>query len=99
MNVTVNYTGRLLNGEVFDSNVDSTFGHMEPFKFTTGFRQVIEGWDIAVRAMKVGEKAKVYIPSMLAYGMQGSGSKIPPYSHLVFDIEVLSAEVFEPEQQ
>jgi FKBP-type peptidyl-prolyl cis-trans isomerase FkpA len=97
MQVTVNYTGSLLNGTVFDSNVDSTFEHVEPFKFAVGLRQVIEGWDIALKNMKVGEKAKIYIPSLLAYGMQGSGSKIPPYSHLMFDVEVLAAEELKPE--
>lgn len=97
MQVAVNYTGSLLNGKVFDSNLDSTFEHVEPFKFTVGFRQVIEGWDIAIRNMKVGEKAKVYIPSLLAYGMQGSAPIIPPYNHLVFDLEVLAAE--EPKQE
>lgn len=96
MQVTVNYTGSLLNGTVFDSNVDSTFEHMEPYKFTVGLRQVIEGWDIALKNMKVGEKASVFIPSILAYGMQGSGLIIPPYSHLKFDLEVLSAEISAP---
>jgi FKBP-type peptidyl-prolyl cis-trans isomerase FkpA len=98
MQVTVNYTGSLLNGKVFDSNVDSSFGHAEPFKFVVGMRQVIEGWDLAVKDMKVGEKARIFIPSHLAYGMQGSGPSIPPYSHLIFDIEVLKSEEYKPEE-
>lgn len=91
-NVTIYYTGKLTNGTVFDSNLDSTFGHPEPFKYSAGFRQVIEGWDVGVMNLKQGTKAKLFIPSMLAYGMQGQGPKLPPYSNLVFDIEVLSVQ-------
>lgn len=91
MNVSVNYTGSLLDGSVFDSNVDSTFGHTEPFKFTVGSKQVIEGWDLGIKKLNVGSKGKIFIPSMLGYGIQGSGPKLPPYSNLMFDIEVLAA--------
>ncbi len=91
MNVKVNYTGRLMNGAVFDSNLDTTFGHKEPFAFTVGARQVIPGWDIGVMKLKTGAKAKIFVPSMLGYGIQGSGPKLPPYSNLVFDIEILEA--------
>jgi FKBP-type peptidyl-prolyl cis-trans isomerase len=93
MEVTVNYTGSLLNGKVFDSNVDSLFEHSGPFKFVVGSRSVIEGWDIALLEMKVGEKAKIYIPSHLAYGINGSGPVIKPFSHLIFEIEVLNANL------
>lgn len=91
MEVSVKYTGTLLDGSVFDSNIDSSFGHMEPFKFKVGNRQVIEGWDLGIKKLNVGSKAKIYIPSMLGYGIQGSGPKLPPYSNLIFDIEVLEA--------
>jgi FKBP-type peptidyl-prolyl cis-trans isomerase len=93
MNVKVNYTGQLFNGTVFDSNQDSAFGHLEPFGFVAGARQVIEGWDIGVKKLKAGSKAKIFIPSMLGYGIQGSGPKLPPYSNLLFDIEVLEANL------
>jgi FKBP-type peptidyl-prolyl cis-trans isomerase FkpA len=93
MMVKVKYSGKLLDGTMFDSNLDSTFGHPEPFEFIVGGRQVIEGWDIGVKTLKVGSKAKIFIPSLLGYGMQGSPPKIPPYSNLVFEVEVLSAGV------
>ncbi len=91
MTVKMKYTGKLLDGTVFDSNIDTSFGHAEPFEFIAGMRQVIEGWDIGVKQLKVGSKAKIYIPSLLGYGMQGSAPKIPPYSNLMFEVEVLEA--------
>lgn len=83
--VTVHYTGKFLNGEKFDSSVDRG----EPFTFTLGARQVIPGWEVAVSKMHVGEKATVLIPSDFAYGERGNYG-IPPFSPLVFDIELLS---------
>lgn len=84
--VKVHYTGRFVNGEVFDSSVEGG----EPFTFTVGVGQVIPGWDATVSDMKVGDKVTVLIPSELAYG-DGSrtGGAMPPYSPLVFDIELL----------
>lgn len=95
MYVKVNYTGALKNGKVFDSNEDSAFNHVEPFEFQVGMRQVIEGWDIAVQQLKVGSKVKVYIPSMLGYGMQAQGERLPAFSDLVFNIEVLDVRAAE----
>ena len=89
MYVSVKYTGRLKNGEVFDSNIDTSFGHTEPFGFTVGQKQVIEGWDAGLKKLNAGSKAKIFIPSFLGYGQNGSGAKIPPYSDLIFYIEVL----------
>lgn len=54
--VSMNYTGRLKNGTVFDSNVDPKFNHVQPFDFTLGAGQVIAGWDKGIVGMKVGEK-------------------------------------------
>lgn len=84
--VKVHYTGRFVDGTVFDSSVERG----EPFKFTVGAGQVIPGWDATVADMKVGDKVTVLIPSDLAYG-DGSTTygSIPPYSPLVFDIELL----------
>lgn len=84
--VKVHYTGRFVDGTVFDSSVERG----EPFKFTVGAGQVIPGWDATVADMKVGDKVTVLIPSDLAYG-DGSMTygSIPPYSPLVFDIELL----------
>ena len=85
-NVKVHYTGRFVDGTVFDSSVERG----TPVEFTVGAGQVIPGWDATVSGMKVGDKVTVLIPSDLAYG-DGSMTRgaIPPYSPLVFDIELL----------
>lgn len=77
------YAGRLLDGTAFDSN----FGK-DPFPVVIGESQVIRGWHSCLMKMKKGEKGTFYIPSVLAYGDQAAGDKIPPNSILVFDIEV-----------
>lgn len=79
--VTVKYTGRLLDGTVFDTSGDATFS----YPATNG---VIKGWDILI-GMQVGSKVRIFIPSDLAYGTTGSGS-IAPNSILDFDIEIVS---------
>ncbi len=86
--VTVNYTGRTLDGNVFDSNQDPKFKHVEPFTFPLGQGAVIPGWDEGVALLKKGSKAKLFIPSPLAYGPQSPGPEIPANSILVFDVEV-----------
>ena len=92
--VTVHYTGWTYSpsvagnkGAQFETSVGGA-----PFPFTLGAGQVIPGWDQGVTGMKVGGKRTLMIPSALAYGAQGSGSKIPPYSALVFDIELLNVQ-------
>ena len=85
--VKVHYTGKLLDGTVFDSSVERG----EPYTFTLGAHQVIPGWEIALSKMHVGEKATVIIPSKLAYGERGNYA-IPPFSPLVFDIELIGIE-------
>jgi len=86
--VTVNYTGKTMDGKTFDSNVDPQFQHVEPFTFKLGQGQVIRGWDEGVALLKKGSKAKLYIPSPLAYGTQDRSPSIPPNSVLIFDVEV-----------
>jgi FKBP-type peptidyl-prolyl cis-trans isomerase FkpA len=87
----VNYTGRLADGTVFDSNVDPKFGHVEPFKFILGAGYVIKGWDDGLVGMKVGEKRTLTIPPELGYGATDNGP-IPANSTLIFEIELLSIE-------
>lgn len=86
--VSVNYTGKTMDGNVFDSNVDPKFQHVEPFKFAVGTGSVIKGWDIGATLLKKGSKATLYIPSNLAYGPRGTGP-IPANAVLIFDIEIL----------
>ena len=93
--VSVDYSGFLLNsdgtlGTEFDSNTDSSFGHVTPFTFTLGAGHVIAGWDEAFKLLPVGTTAQLIIPSTLAYGTSGSGTSIPPNSILVFNVNVLS---------
>ena len=88
--VKVHYTGKLLNGEVFDSSVDRG----EPAEF--GVNQVIPGWTEALKLMPVGSKYTLYIPSDLAYGERGAGPKIKANSTLVFEVELLGVEAPTP---
>lgn len=87
-NVTVNYTGKTLDGKTFDSNVDSNFKHVQPFSFMIGRGQVIKGWDEGVPMLNKGASATLYIPSSLAYGERGAGGAIGPNAILMFDVEV-----------
>ena len=86
--VIVHYTGTLTDGTKFDSSLDRG----EPFSFTIGEGEVIEGWEIGVNGMKVGGKRRLVIPPRLAYGEQGAGSDIPPNSTLIFEIELLEVK-------
>ncbi len=86
--VTMNYTGMFLDGKKFDSNIDSAFNHVSPFKFTLGRGQVIRGWDEGVALLKKGSKAKLILPSAIAYGANGTGG-IPGNSVLQFDVELV----------
>jgi len=86
--VTVNYVGTFLSGQPFDDSYERG----EPFTFIFGVGQVIQGWDIAIKKMQVGTKATVIIPSRLAYGSEGYGNIIPPFTPLIFDIEVMKIQ-------
>lgn len=83
-NVTVHYTGSLLNGKIFDSSI----ARGEPATFRIG--QVIEGWNEALQTMKKGEKRTLIIPPELGYGEYGYPGVIPPNSYLIFNVELLS---------
>jgi len=82
--VKVHYTGRLLDGTIFDSSVQRG----EPIEFQVGWGRVIKGWDLGIAQMRKGEKGVLYIPCTLAYGPQGAGP-IPPFSPLVFEVELV----------
>ncbi|MDE5913400.1 MAG: FKBP-type peptidyl-prolyl cis-trans isomerase [Muribaculaceae bacterium] len=81
--VKVHYTGRLIDGTVFDDSVERG----EPATF--GVTQVIPGWVEALQLMPVGSKWRLHIPSELAYGPNGAGGVIGPDAVLVFDVELL----------
>lgn len=83
-NVVVHYTGRFIDGQVFDSSEGS-----EPLKVTVGVGQVIDGFDEALMLMKKGGKARAIIPSSIGYGAAEPGGRIPPYATLVFDIQMI----------
>ena len=81
--VRCHYEGRLTDGSVFDSS----YQRGEPADF--GLNQVIAGWTEGVQLMKEGAKYRFTIPYLLAYGEQGAGASIPPFSTLVFDVELI----------
>jgi len=84
--VTVNYTGKLTDGKVFDSSVGR-----DPFQFVLGQGRVIQGWEKGILGMKVGGKRRLTIPPDLAYGNQQIGP-IPANSTLIFEVELLGAQ-------
>ena len=90
--VVMNYTGKLADGTVFDSNVDPKFNHVQPFVFTIGAGQVIRGWDVGIAGMKVGEKRILEINPDYAYGEAGAGGVIPPNATISFEVELLQIE-------
>jgi len=81
--VRVHYHGTLINGTTFDSSYERG----QPAEFPVG--GVIKGWTEALQLMKVGGKLRIYVPHDLAYGEQGAGAAIAPYSTLIFDVELL----------
>jgi len=81
--VRVHYHGTLIDGTTFDSSYERG----QPAEFPVG--GVIKGWTEALQLMEVGAKYRLYVPHELAYGEQGAGAAIAPYSTLIFDVELL----------
>ncbi len=86
--VSVHYKGMLLDGSVFDSS----YKRNQPLEFQVGVGQVIPGWDEGIMLLKVGDKARLVIPSDLAYGAAGAGGVIPPNAALIFDVELMGVK-------
>ena len=90
--VTVHYTGKLMDGTVFDSSEERG----EPI--TLGVGQFINGWTELLQLMPLGSRYQAWIPSALAYGAQGAGQVIKPYTPLIFEVELLGIEVVESDE-
>ena len=86
--ISVHYKGQLADGTVFDSS----YQRKQPIDFTVGIGQVIKGWDEGLQLLKVGDKARLVIPSQLGYGSQGAGGVIPPDATLIFDVELMDVK-------
>lgn len=96
--VQVNYTGKFLNGEVFDTSIESVAKEAgvfsenreyKPLEFTLGRRQVILGWDVGIKLLDEGSKATLILPSYLGYGFRGN-SAIPANTVLLFEVELVN---------
>ncbi len=83
--VWVYYTGTFVTGYVFDESIEDAGGPME---FKLGLGSVIAGWEEGIAMMREGTKATLIVPSSLAYGSSWTGT-IPPYSTLIFDVELI----------
>ncbi|MGB3591877.1 MAG: peptidylprolyl isomerase [Nonlabens sp.] len=86
--VSVHYKGMLPDGKVFDSS----YNRNQPIDFKLGQGQVIAGWDEGISLLNVGDKARLVIPSHIAYGSAGAGGVIPPNATLVFDVELMEVK-------
>jgi len=84
--IVVHYAGWLADGTQFDSSKEK----QDPFEFTLGKKEVMDGWEEGLRGMKVGGTRKLVIPPQLAYGEDGAGDTIPPNATLTFEVELLS---------
>lgn len=86
--VAVHYTGQLPNGQIFDSSIPRN----QPFVFTVGGGQVIQGWDEGLVGMQEGGKRRLLIPASLGYGANGVPGAIPANSPLIFEVELINIQ-------
>lgn len=99
--VAINYTGRLLDGTMFDTsreqdaregNIYKAKRQYQPLSYIVGQQPLIPGWEEGVMGQPEGTRLTLIMPSNLAYGERGAGSNIPPFSPLTFDIEIVSVK-------
>ena len=99
--VSVNYTGRLLDGTLFDTSREADAKEAdkvqpgrtyEPLTYTVGAQPMIKGWDEGIMGQTAGSDITLIMPSELAYGARGAGKDIMPYSPLVFNLTIESVE-------
>ena len=83
--IFVHYIGTFIDGKIFDNSYE----RKKPFAFTLGKKQVIDAWEEAFLNVQEGTRAKLIIPSKLAYGVEGYENIIPPFASLVFEIEIM----------
>jgi FKBP-type peptidyl-prolyl cis-trans isomerase len=86
--VMVHYTGKLLNGKIFDQNHDDK----KPFTFRVDRGEVIVAWDQILQSMRPGDKWLLIIPPELAYGRKGEPPVVPSYATLVFEVEIIGVK-------
>jgi FKBP-type peptidyl-prolyl cis-trans isomerase FkpA len=88
MVVSVHYVGKLINGEIFDSSLESG----KPLEFTLGKNEVIPAWEESVSLMREGDKIMIIAPSYTAYGKRGYPPFIPPYATLIFEMKLIEVK-------
>ncbi|HEX2535680.1 MAG TPA: FKBP-type peptidyl-prolyl cis-trans isomerase [Chitinophagaceae bacterium] len=94
--VSLMYTGTSFSGKTFDSNMDPKFGHTDPLTVQIGAGGSIPGFEEGLRALSQGARARMYIPSSLAYGGNPPSPDIKPFEHLMFDVQILSVSSTPP---
>ncbi len=93
LEVSIKYKGKLMKTDsIFDTNMDKSKGHDQPFDVVLGQHMVIPGWESGLKLFGKGGKGKIIVPSFMGYGPQGQGGQIPPNANLVFDVEVLDVK-------
>ena len=86
------YRGTSFSGKIFDTNMDSSFRHTEPLSYTIGTGGNIKGFDEGILMLKKGAVAKIYIPSMIAFGPTPGSELIKPFENVVFDVTVTDVQ-------
>ncbi len=97
--ISVKYRGQTFSGTIFDTNMDTTFGHAEPINFVIGSGEMVRGFEESFLLLNKGAIARFYIPSLLAYGSQPGPDKIKPYDNIIFYVEILDVSEKAPVQK